>query len=106
MVPPTRIVGTQVRVISQSLVEVLDIIDFARVLKKRTPNLTIQSHMFNRTTNVTWGRGTRIHSIHIHVVQPLSHSINISRKQNKCINFKLTSNSLGLASFGGPLEII
>jgi len=94
------------RVICQSRVEVLDIINFTRFMEKRTPNLTIQSHMFNRTTNFTWERGIKSHSIHIHMVQPLSHSINFSRKQSKCINFKLTSNPLRLASFGGPLETI
>jgi len=106
MIPLTRIIGIRVRVIGRSRVEVLDIIDFTRVLEKRTPNLTIQSHMFNRTINFTWGRGNRIHSINIHTVQPLSHSINFSRKQSKCINFKLISNPFRLASFGRPSEIV
>jgi len=48
----------------------------------------------------------QIHSINIYMVQPLSHRINFSKKKTKCINFKLTSNLFGLASFGGPLEII
>jgi len=106
MIPSTRIVDTGASVIGRCRVEVLGIIDFTRVLGKRTPNLAIQSHMFNRTTNFTWERGIRIYSIHIHTVQHLSHSINFSRKQSKFINFKLTSNPLGLALFGSPLKIV
>ena len=106
MISPTQNVYIRASAIGRCWVEVLDIIDFTRVLEKRTPNLTIQGHMFNRTTNFIWGRGSTIHNINIYTVQPLSYSINFSRKQSKCINFKVTSNPLRLASFGGALEIV
>jgi len=44
--------------------------------------------------------------LYIHRIQPLSHSLNFSIQQSKCIIFKLTSNPLGLASLGGPLNIL
>jgi len=53
MILLTRIVASGVRVISWSWVKVLDIIDFTRVLEKRTPDLIIQSDMFDKTTNFT-----------------------------------------------------
>ena len=100
-----QVVGTRARVIGRSRVEVLNVVSFTRALGKRTPNLTIQSHMLNRTTNFTMGRCTRIHNINIHSIQSLSNSIYFSGKQSKRINFNLTSNPFGLASFSGPLKI-
>jgi len=44
---PNWIVGIRVRVIGQSRVEILNIINFIRVLGKRTPNLTVQKYMLN-----------------------------------------------------------
>jgi len=70
MIRATRIIGTRVNMIGWCRFEVLDIIDFTGVMGKGTPNVTIQRHMFNRTTNFTWGRGARIHNINIHTVQP------------------------------------
>jgi len=58
-----QIVGTRVRAVGQPWVEVLNIVNFTRVFRKRAPNLTIQSHMLNRTTNFTRGRNARIHNI-------------------------------------------
>jgi len=82
-------------VIGRSRVKVLDIIDFTRVLEKRTLNLTIQSHMFNITTNFTWGRGTRIHNINIYTVQPLSHSINLANNKVSVSTSSLPPTHLG-----------
>jgi len=68
MVPPTRTVGPKVKVIGRSRVEILNIVHFTRVLGKRTPILTIESYMLNRTTNFTCGKGTGIYNVNIHSV--------------------------------------
>ena len=54
MAPPNRIISVGIRIIGQSWVEIIDIIDLvASVLGKRTPNLAILSQLVNRTTYFT-----------------------------------------------------
>jgi len=66
MILPTQMICVTVRVIGRSWVEVMNIINFIKVLGKRTLYFTVQSYMLNKTTNFTGGTGTRIHSINIH----------------------------------------
>ena len=54
MIHPIQIISTKVGIISQSKVEIVDIIDLiTSVVAKMTSNLAIHSQMVNETTNFT-----------------------------------------------------